>query len=155
MHLGISGHTDDQPISTAEFPSNWELSSARASRVARYLIEKGVHPERIAVHGFADHRPRVPNGNRTGRGANRRVELRLMRTSEAGTTQNSYAQSPLTMNINNYTSDALAPRDIRRYPSELDRVPSRGARTKPRGGARAHFFGSGRQRGRCEERKRR
>lgn len=93
MRLGVSGHTDDQPISTAEFPSNWELSSARASRVARYLIEKGVHPERIEVQGFADHRPRVPNENRTGRGANRRVELRLMRTSEASTTQNSDAQS--------------------------------------------------------------
>ena len=94
MHLEISGHTDDRPILTAEFPSNWELSSARASRVARYLIEKGVHPARIAVHGFANHRPRVPNGNRTGRDANRRVELRLMRTSKAGTTQNSYAREP-------------------------------------------------------------
>jgi len=93
MHLGVSGHTDDQPISTAEFPSNWELSSARASRVARYLIEKGVHPERIEVQGFADHRPRVPNENRTGRGANRRVELRLMRGSEVVATQNSDAQS--------------------------------------------------------------
>jgi chemotaxis protein MotB len=94
MHLQINGHTDDRPIFTVEFPSNWELSSARASRVARYLIEKGVHPARIGVHGFANHRPRVPNGNRTGRGANRRVELRLLRTSEAGTTQNSYAREP-------------------------------------------------------------
>jgi chemotaxis protein MotB len=94
MHLEINGHTDDRPIFTAEFPSNWELSSTRASRVARYLIEKGVHPTRIAVHGFANHRPRVPNGNRTGRGANRRVELRLMRTSEAGITQDSYTPSP-------------------------------------------------------------
>ena len=94
MHLEINGHTDDRPIFTVEFPSNWELSSARASRVARYLIEKGVHPARIEVHGFAYHRPRVPNGNRTGRGANRRVELRLMRTSEAGTTQNSYVPGP-------------------------------------------------------------
>ncbi|MGH7931333.1 MAG: OmpA/MotB family protein, partial [Candidatus Binatia bacterium] len=47
MYLRVNGHTDDRPISTAEFPSNWELSSARASRVARYLIEKGVHPTRI------------------------------------------------------------------------------------------------------------
>jgi len=94
MHLEINGHTDDRPIFTVEFPSNWELSSSRASRVARYLIEKGVHPARIGVHGFAYHRPRVPNGIRTGRGANRRVELRLMRTSEAGTAQNSYAPGP-------------------------------------------------------------
>jgi chemotaxis protein MotB len=93
MRLEINGHTDDRPISTAEFPSNWELSGARASRVARYLIEKGVHPARIAVHGFAYHRPRVANENRTGRGANRRVELRLMRSSEVAATQSSEAPS--------------------------------------------------------------
>jgi len=91
MHVGISGHTDDRPISTAEFPSNWELSSARASRVARYLIEKGVQPARIAVYGFAYHRPRVANDNRASRGANRRVELRLARSSELGATHNSEA----------------------------------------------------------------
>jgi len=93
MHVGISGHTDDQPISTAEFPSNWELSSARASRVARYLIEKGVHPARMAVHGFAYHRPRVPNEDRVSRGTNRRVEIRLMRSDEAVTAENSGARS--------------------------------------------------------------
>jgi chemotaxis protein MotB len=83
MYLRVNGHTDDRPISTAEFPSNWELSSARASRVARYLIEKGVHPGRIEVHGFAYHRPRAANENRSGRGANRRVEISLLRTSGA------------------------------------------------------------------------
>jgi chemotaxis protein MotB len=82
MQVRISGHTDDRPIATAEFPSNWELSSARASRVARYLIQKGVHPARIAVQGFAYHHPRVPNGSRNNREANRRVEIRLMRGSE-------------------------------------------------------------------------
>jgi chemotaxis protein MotB len=93
LQVWISGHTDDRPISTAEFPSNWELSSARASRVARYLIEKGVHPARIAVNGFAYHRPRVGNDNRANRGANRRVELRLVRGSELVTTQNPTAPS--------------------------------------------------------------
>lgn len=91
MRLEINGHTDDRPISTAEFPSNWELSSARASRVARYLIEKGVHPARIVVHGFAYHRPRVPNENRTSRGANRRVELRLFRGVDRVAAQSSVA----------------------------------------------------------------
>jgi chemotaxis protein MotB len=83
MHLAVSGHTDDRPISSLEFPSNWELSSARASRVARYLIEKGVHPSRIEVQGFSSHRPRVPNGSFTGRRANRRVEIHLLRSSDA------------------------------------------------------------------------
>jgi chemotaxis protein MotB len=93
LRLGIGGHTDDRPISTAEFPSNWELSSARASRVARYLVEKGVQPARIEVQGFADHRPRVPNGNSNGRGANRRVEVRLVRGGEVIAAQNSAARS--------------------------------------------------------------
>jgi chemotaxis protein MotB len=89
MRLEVNGHTDDRPISTVEFPSNWELSSARASRVARYLVEKGVHPARIVVHGFAYHRPRIANENRRSRGANRRVELRLMRSDDAVARQSS------------------------------------------------------------------
>jgi chemotaxis protein MotB len=90
MYLRVNGHTDDRPISTAEFPSNWELSSARASRVARYLIEKSVHPSRIEVHGFAYHRPRAANENRLGRDTNRRVEISLLRSSgaKAGQTRN-------------------------------------------------------------------
>jgi chemotaxis protein MotB len=83
MYLKVNGHTDDRPISTMEFPSNWELSSARASRVARYLIERGVHPGRIEVHGFAYHRPRAANEDRSGRGANRRVEISLLRSNGA------------------------------------------------------------------------
>ena len=79
MRLEVNGHTDDRPISTPEFPSNWELSSARASRVARYLIEKGVDASRIEVQGFAYHRPRVPNEDFMSRRANRRVEIRLLR----------------------------------------------------------------------------
>ena len=83
LQLEVRGHTDDRPISTPEFPSNWELSSARASRVARYLIEKGVHPSRIAVEGFANHRPRVVNSNPGSRRENRRVEIRLYQNAEA------------------------------------------------------------------------
>jgi chemotaxis protein MotB len=77
LSLEVSGHTDDVPIATAAFPSNWELSSARASRVARYLIEEGVDPSRIAVQGFADQRPRAADSSPAMRSTNRRVELRL------------------------------------------------------------------------------
>jgi chemotaxis protein MotB len=77
LQVEIRGHTDDRPISTPEFPSNWELSAARASRVARYLIERGVHPSRIAVQGFASQRPRVSKTSGSRRSANRRVEIRL------------------------------------------------------------------------------
>jgi len=82
LNIDVRGHTDDRPISTTEFPSNWELSAARASRVARYLIEKGVHPTRIAVQGYANQRPRVSNVNAVSRSANRRVEIRLYQSTD-------------------------------------------------------------------------
>ena len=85
LQLEIRGHTDDRPISTAEFPSNWELSAARASRVARYLIEKGIHPSRVAVQGYANQRPRVSNANAGNRSANRRVEIRMYQNPELTT----------------------------------------------------------------------
>jgi chemotaxis protein MotB len=82
LSVEVSGHTDSRRIATARFPSNWELSTARASRVARYLIEKGVDPSRIAVQGYASQRPRVsPSDLHKGR-ANRRVEIRLYQSTE-------------------------------------------------------------------------
>jgi len=83
LQLEVRGHTDDRPISTVEFPSNWELSAARASRVARYLIERGVHPSRIAIQGYASQRPRVANSNAGSRRENRRVEIRLYQSAES------------------------------------------------------------------------
>jgi chemotaxis protein MotB len=78
LSLEISGHTDDRPIATPAFPSNWELSSARASRVARALLEQGtITPGRISTRGYAHYRPLYPNDNEAHRAANRRVELRF------------------------------------------------------------------------------
>jgi chemotaxis protein MotB len=77
LSLGVNGHADSRPISTYLFPSNWELSAARASRVARHLVERGVHPSRIAVQGHATNQPRVPNSTARNRSLNRRVEIRL------------------------------------------------------------------------------
>jgi flagellar motor protein MotB len=76
LRLEIVGHTDDRPIATREYPTNWELSAARASGVARHLIEKGVDPDRLSVQGYAAFRPVQPNSDVEGRGANRRVEIR-------------------------------------------------------------------------------
>ena len=87
VNLEISGHTDDRPIATTIFPSNWELSAARASRVGRYLIERGVPPSRIAVQGYANHRPRLPNSETGSRSGNRRVEIRLYYNPDAKTAQ--------------------------------------------------------------------
>ena len=87
LSLEISGHTDDRPIATTKFPTNWELSTARASRVGRYLIERGVPAWRIAVQGYANHRPRLPNANAGSRRDNRRVEIRLYYNTDTKTLQ--------------------------------------------------------------------
>lgn len=72
----VSGHTDNTPIHTPEFPSNWELSVARALTVVKYLINKDhVPPEILAATGYAQYRPLVPNTNSANRQRNRRVEF--------------------------------------------------------------------------------
>ncbi|CAM5328268.1 MULTISPECIES: flagellar motor protein MotB [unclassified Thauera] len=74
--IAIEGHTDDIPISTARFRSNWDLSAARASSVANALLATGtVAPGRLRVHGFAETRPRVENTSAALRAQNRRVEI--------------------------------------------------------------------------------
>jgi chemotaxis protein MotB len=83
LSVAIGGHTDSLRIASAEFPSNWELSTARASRVARYLIAKGIHPARLSVQGYADYQPREPNSTPTNRRTNRRVEIRLFQKDSA------------------------------------------------------------------------
>ncbi len=78
LSVAVSGHTDNRRIANPAFPSNWELSTARAIRVARFLIQRGLRPSRVAVQGYADHRPKKPNSTPTNRRANRRVEIRLI-----------------------------------------------------------------------------
>lgn len=73
----VEGHTDDIPISTKLYPSNWELSAARAAQVARVLEESGVPHERLSVVGYADTKPVVPNISPENRAKNRRVEIKL------------------------------------------------------------------------------
>jgi len=75
----VEGHTCNLPIHTAEFPSNWELSAARASRVIRYLIEVyGIEPERLAVAGYADTKPTARNDSEAHRRLNRRVNIVIL-----------------------------------------------------------------------------
>lgn len=74
--IAVQGHTDDVPITTARYRSNWELSSARAVSVAEQLLDGGVlDPRRLSVTGFADTRPLVANDSRESRARNRRVEI--------------------------------------------------------------------------------
>ena len=80
LHLVVEGHTDNIPINTARFPSNWELSTGRAASVARYLIEHGVAPQRVQASGYADTQPLGSKNNPVDRNVNRRVELILEKT---------------------------------------------------------------------------
>ena len=75
--LRIDGHTDERPIQTPRFPSNWELSTARAISVVRFLIEQGVPANRVMAAGFAHFRPLVPGRDEAAFQRNRRIEFRL------------------------------------------------------------------------------
>ncbi len=75
--VDIQGHTDNRPINTPEFASNWELSAIRATTVLRFLIKNGVFQDRLTATGFADLKPVASNNNPEGRRKNRRVEFVL------------------------------------------------------------------------------
>jgi chemotaxis protein MotB len=77
--ITVEGHTDNQPIATAQFPSNWELSTTRATNVVRFLISRGVIASRLGAVGYADLHPIASNATAAGRAKNRRVEIVLMR----------------------------------------------------------------------------
>lgn len=73
----VEGHTDNTPINTAQFPSNWELSGMRASSVVRLFIDNGVDPRRMTATGYADQRPVDDNATPDGRARNRRVAIMI------------------------------------------------------------------------------
>ena len=75
--ISVEGHTDNQPISSERFPSNWELSSGRATTVTRHLIEHGLDSAKLRAVGYADTRPLETNTTEEGRTRNRRVSLIL------------------------------------------------------------------------------
>ncbi len=73
--LEIHGHTDDRPIRSSRYPSNWELSADRAAQVARALIARGAAPQQISVKGFGEYQALAPNDTEANRLKNRRVEI--------------------------------------------------------------------------------
>lgn len=74
----VGGHTDNVPIQTARFDSNWELSAARAVAVSRVLVAAGLPAARVAATGFAEHHPRASNEDEAARRRNRRIEVLLV-----------------------------------------------------------------------------
>jgi chemotaxis protein MotB len=82
-HVRIEGHTDNVPINTKEFKTNWELSARRATEVVRHLIEKyNFPPERISASGYAEYRPLAANDTPRNRAVNRRIEIILLKGPE-------------------------------------------------------------------------
>lgn len=77
----VEGHTDSTPIRTARYPSNWELSAARASVVLSLLNARGVHTSRLSVAGYAGERPFADNSTPEGRALNRRVDVVVLRAA--------------------------------------------------------------------------
>ncbi len=76
--IRVEGHTDDRPIRTSAYPSNWELSAARAASVVHQLTKQGVDPLRLEIVGYGEFRPRQPNDTPEGRNANRRVAILIL-----------------------------------------------------------------------------
>jgi chemotaxis protein MotB len=74
----VAGHTDNTPIHTSKFPSNWELSTARAVVVVNFMIKSGMEPQRLSAAGFADNDPVAPNDTPDGKAQNRRIEVELL-----------------------------------------------------------------------------
>lgn len=84
MLVTVEGHTDNRPISNAIYPSNWELSVGRASRVIRYMNDKhGIPNDRLSASGYADTRPIADNSTPEGRERNRRIEIILRPTKDS------------------------------------------------------------------------
>ena len=79
--IHVEGYTDDRPIETLEFPSNWELSAGRAASVVSQLVKEGVHPERLAAIGYGEYHSIADNKLKEGRDKNRRVVLVLLAQS--------------------------------------------------------------------------
>ncbi len=78
-HIRIEGNTDNVPIDTSKYPTNWELSAARATGVTRYLVEdKGLSPLRVSLAGYGEYRPRVENNTPGNRQFNRRVDIVIL-----------------------------------------------------------------------------
>lgn len=75
--LQVDGHTDIRPISSPQFPSNWELSTARAASVVKYLIARGVSPKRLVAAGYGEFAPLETGTDEDSLRRNRRIELKL------------------------------------------------------------------------------
>jgi len=102
--VSVEGHTDNTPISSSMFPSNWELSTARAATVVRYLTEKcGVDPKRLTAVGFGEYKSIASNKDQQGRAKNRRVEIVLLFNDQEQASFKNFARFHFGDNPQGYT----------------------------------------------------
>src|SRR3984885_10825155 len=99
--IRVEGHTDNRPIRTATFPSNWELSAARAASVVHQFTKEGIDPLRLEIVGFGEFHPRRPNDSNEGRNANRRVAILVLEEVSPG--------APVTARTTDQTPAIAAP----------------------------------------------
>jgi chemotaxis protein MotB len=99
--IRVEGHTDDRPIHTGAFPSNWELSAARAASVVHQFTKQGIDPLRLEIVGFGEFHPRQPNDSNEGRNANRRVAVLVLEAVAPAPTT--------TARVNSDTPTTVAP----------------------------------------------
>ena len=97
----VEGHTDDRPVHTAAFPSNWELSAARAASVVHEFTKAGIDPLRLEIVGFGEFHPRQPNTSVEGRNANRRVAILVLEAVAPG--------GSTTLQANEHAPESAAP----------------------------------------------
>ncbi len=83
-HVHVEGFTDDRPINTVAFPSNWELSAARAASVVHLFSDRGIEPNRMAAVGFGQYRPAADNSTEAGRSKNRKVVIVILAAKGSG-----------------------------------------------------------------------
>jgi chemotaxis protein MotB len=94
VDIKVEGHTDDVPIAGGAYPSNWELSAARAASVVHLLTQNGVDPARLAVLAYGEFHPVAPNATPDGRNANRRVVLSIVGREPAEAVEQGVAAGP-------------------------------------------------------------
>ena len=99
--IRVEGHTDDRPIKTAAFPSNWELSAARAASVVHQFMRQGIDPLRLEIVGFGEFHPRQTNATMEGRNSNRRVVVLVLEQVSPG--------APMTTTADEHTPGTAAP----------------------------------------------
>jgi chemotaxis protein MotB len=125
--IRVEGHTDDRPIHTGAFPSNWELSAARAASVVHQFTKQGIDPLRLEIVGFGEFHPLQPNSSAEGRNANRRVAVLVLEAVSPmeATTARTTTDTPQTVAPGVELADAGSATNrmlVRVPPADLDKT---------------------------------